>query len=329
MTAPFLSKRTQIAIKAEATAGTAIALAAADVSLHTGEAEWDPDIEMVPRAAMSASLSSRGSVAGTKAGKISWKQFLRGTAVAPVTASNETDFNTAMEGCGALGTVSGAPTAEQTSWIPNTGHTLDDTSGVYCTVALYQDGKIYKIHGAVGNCVLTFTTGMPVEAAFEFTGIWNTPIDGALLAPTYPVTIEPPFLDAAFSVLGYAAAKIKSFTLDFGNEIVMRPDPNNTTGFFTAQIVGRNSVGTLDPEEALVSVKDWYAAWVAGTTGAITTGVFPSGGTNYNQLQCTIAKAKYLKVGKGNRDGIATAPIDYECVATLDAGDDDFEFIQT
>jgi hypothetical protein len=326
---PLLRKRSQIAIKQEAVAGTAEALALADVVLHTDIPEWDPDVTMVPRAAMSASLSPRGSVVGSKAAKISWKQFLRGTALAPVTATNEPDFSVPFKGCGAQAVVSGAPTDEQTSFTPNTTLVVDPTSGCYCTVALYEDGKIYKIHGAVGNCTLTFTVGSPVLAEFEFTGVYNAPVDGALLAPSYPTVIEPAFLDAALTVHAYATAKLRALTLNFGNEIAMRPDPNDTSGFFTAQIVGRNPTGTIDVEEVLVSGKDWFANWIAGTAGVITTGVFPAAGTNYNQLQLTIPKAQYTKVGHGDRDGIATAPIDFECNATLDAGEDEWELVQT
>lgn len=327
---PMLRARTQIAIKQEANAGTAETLLAANVMLHTDVPEWDPDVSLTPRAAMSASLSPRGSVIGTQAAKIRWKQFLRGTTGAPVASSNEPDFSVPFKGCGAQITVSGGAPNEQSSFKPTSSLVVDETTGAYCTVALYEDGKIYKIHGAVGNCTLTFTVGSPVLAEFEFTGIYNAPTDGSLLSPTYPAVVEPPFASAALSVIGsFTTAKIKTLTLNFGNEIGIRPYPNTASGIFSAQITSRHPTGTMDAEEVLAATNNYFSQWLAGTTGAITTGVFPSTGSNYNQLQLTIPKAKYTKVGHGDRDGITTAPLEFECLANSDAGDDEWEFIQT
>lgn len=326
---PILRARTQIAIKQEAVAGTAETLAAANVVLHTGPPEWDPDVQVTPRAAMSASLSPRGSVLGTRAAKISWKQYLRGTVGAPVITTNESDFYTPFRGCGASPTVSGGSPNEQASFKPTTSLVVDETTGAYCTVAMYEDGKRYMIHGAVGNCKLTFSVGSPVLAEFEFTGVYNAPTDTALLSPTYAAVIEPPFGSASLTVLTYASARLKTLTLDFGNTISMRPDPNSANGLFTAQIVSRNPTGSFDPEEVLAGTKNYFQEWIAGTSGAITTGAFPSVGSNYNQFILNIPAAGYVKVGRGDRDGIATAPIDYECRANSSAGEDEWELIQT
>ncbi len=326
---PLLRSRQQIAIKPEAVAGTAEALALADVVLHTGAAEFEADITMTERAAITAIPSSRGSVPGSRMAKIRWSQFLRGTTAAPADPANLPDFYNPFKGCGVLGVVSGVNPNEQTLFTPNTALWVDATSGCYCTVALYQDGKIYKIHGAVGNCVLTFTVGQPVLAEFEFTGIYNAPSDGALLVPVYPTVIEPAFLDASLSIIGYATAKITSLKFDFGNVINMRAYPNTTTGYFTAQITDRKPGGSFDVEEELAATKNWWAEWVAGTMGAITTGTFPSGGTNYNQLSLSIAKAQYTKVGLADKEGIAGAPIDFIALGTLATVDDDWTLLQT
>ena len=335
---PLLEGRQQIAIKQEGTAGSAETLAAADVVFHSGVASWEAKVEPIAREFMSASLSPRGSVIGNRPATIKWKMPLScsynhttGAIAAPVAASTEPQFSVPLKGCGALLTVSGAGPNEQCAFTPSSTTISDETTGAYCTVALYQDGKQYKIHGAVGNCVLTFNTGSPAMAEFTFTGLYNTPTDVSLLSGAiYPTTVEPAFLGASVSLIGsMTTAKLQSLSLDLGNAIAMRPYPNGTTGFFTAQITGRKPVGSFDPEEALVSVKDWFAEWVAGTAGAITTGTYPSGGTNYNQFNLNIPNAMYTKVGLAGRDGIATAPHDFECMANTVAGDDEWTLIQT
>jgi len=328
---PMLTQKQQIAIKQEATAGVTETVTAADVVLKTGNAEFEADVAMTPREALSASLSKRGSVVGSRMGKIRWSQYLRGTSTAPVASSNEPDFSVPFKGCGAAITVSGGSPNEQSSFKPSTSTISDETNGAYCTVALYEDGKRYMLRGAVGNCVLTHASGLPPKAAFEFTGVLvPPPTDTALLVPTYPTIVEPPFLTAAISILGYTTARIQTLTLDFGNQIVMRPDPNNPQGYITAQIVGRTPVGSFDAEEIIAATKNYWNEWIdAQTTGSITTGVFPGGGTNYNQFQVTIPKAKYTKVGLGDREGVATANVEFECLANSDAGNDEWELIQT
>lgn len=327
----MLSARQQIAIKQEAVAGTAETLAAANVVMHTGLAEFEPDVQMTAREAMSASLSKRGQVVGAKAGKIRWKQYLRGTTGAPADPANLADFTVPFRGCGVQGTVSGTTPNEQASYKPSTALITDITTGAPCTVALYEDGKRYLLTGAVGNCTLTFAMGSPTLADFEFTGVFSgVPTDTALLVPTYPAIVEPPFLAAALSILGFTSAHIKQLTLDFGNKIILVPDPNSLVGGYAyAQIVDRAPVGSFDAEEVLAATKNYWNEWLAGTTGSITTGVFPSNGTNYNQFQLNVPKAAYVKVGLADRDGMANAPVDYECRANSDAGEDEWELIQT
>lgn len=323
----------QIAIIQEAVAGTAETLAAANVIFHAGEATWEPDVVITARESMSASLSKTGVVPGTRAAKISFKMHLRGTTLAPTDPANLPDFNVPFQGCGAEVTVSGSPPNEQSSYKPDTALIVDETTGPYCTLGIYEGGKTsgkrYMIHGAVGNCRLTFEGGLPVLAEFDFTGIYNTPTDVSMLVPTYPTVIEPVFLSAALALYGETAVNIKTLTLDFGNEIAMRSNPNNAGGFHSAQIVNRKPVGTYDPEEKLAGTKNYHADFLSGTTGSITTGVFPSTGDEYNQLQLTVPKAQRAKVGLGNRDGVLIAPHDFECQRNSDAGDDEWELIQT
>jgi hypothetical protein len=327
---PLLTGRQQVFIKSEAVAGTPQALVAANHVLHTGVAEFDAGgVEMTPREAMTSSLSKRGAVPGVRSAKIRFKCYARGTTGAPATGVNAGDFEVPLMACGVLGADSGVGPNEIITYKPSSTHISDETSGAYSTVALYQDGKIYKIHGAVGNCKITLAVGAPMLMEFEFTGVYNAPIDGALLVPTYSAIIEPAFLDASVTVLGLATARIKTLTLDLGNEVSMRPNPNATTGLFTAQIVRRNPTGTIDPEEALAATKNYWAEFIAGTLGSITTGTWPSGGTNYNMFNLTIPNAQYNSVGLADRDGVANAPINFLALANSDAGDDEWSLVQT
>lgn len=325
---PLLMDKRQVAIAQEAAAGTAEVLVAGDVVLTTGLPTWDPDLMVTPRALLTKSLSPRGHVVGTRAAKISFAMFLRGLSGAPTDPGNLPDFTIPFRACGAEVVVSGSPTDEQAAYTPSSSLIVDATSGSYCTIATYLDGKRFQIYGACGNCRLTFTDGAPVLAEFEMQGVYSTPTDVALLTPTYTTVLEPAFKDAAVSILGFTP-KVGQIVLDFGNEVVMRQDPNDPAGFFSAQIVRRNPTLTIDPEEELAGTKDWHAAFVDSTLGAITTGVFPSGGTNYNQLQLTVPNGQLTKASIGDRGGMATAPLEFTCRANNDAGENEWEFLVT
>jgi hypothetical protein len=325
---PLLSNRCQVGIKQEAVAGTAEALVDANVILTTDLPTWEPGPTVTERQAMTKSLDSRGVVIGSRSAKIAFKQYLRGTSTAP-SGGNQSDFAIPFLGCGMAVAYSGGSPNEIGTWTPSVTQDLDDTTGTYCTVACYIDGKEFKIHGAVGNLKLTFDVGKPILAEYEFTGCLNTPTDVALKAPTYPTVVEPPFLGASLSVLGYASAKVKTIGVDFGRSITMRPFPNTTTGYFTAQATARAIRVTLDPEEELAATKNWWNEWLAGTLGSLTTGVFPSNGTNYNQFNLTMPNLQYAKVGLGDRDGIRIASIEAIARANSDAGEDSLTLVQT
>jgi hypothetical protein len=325
---PLLSNRCQVAIKQEATAGTAETLAAGNVILTTEAPSWEPDPQVTERQAMTRSLDSRGVVIGARMAKVAFKQYLRGTSGAPG-GGNQSDFAVPFLGCGLSVAYSGGSPNEIGTWTPSVTQDLDDTSGTYCTVAVYNDGKEYKIHGAVGNLKLTFEVGKPVLAEYEFTGCLNTPTDVALLSPTYSSIVEPPFLGASLSVLGYTTAKIRTISVDLGRSITMRPFPNSVTGYFTAQAVSRNVRVTFDAEEELAATKNWWNEWLAGTLGSITTGVFPSNGSNYNQFNFTAPNLQYVKGSWGDRDGIRIASMEAIARANSDAGEDSISLVQT
>lgn len=326
-TTVLLFDKAQLAIKQEATAGTVESLAAANVIIPNGPVEIEVEPQITERDFMSASLSPRGSVIGAIQVTVRWSQYLRGTAAAPVVGSSESDYWVPFRGCGLTPTVSGAPPNEQAVWTPSSSIIVDATTGSYCTIGVFKDGKRYLFFGCQGNMKLTFELGAPVKAEFEFKGVYLAPSDAALLSPTYSAIIEPAFLGATVSIFGYTSGNIKMLTLDLGNEVVMRPNPNISTGYFTAQIVRRKPVGTIDPEEALAAEKNWWTEWTSLTPGVITTGTF--GATNYNMFNLNVPNATYRKVGLADRDGILNAPIEFDCRANSGAGEDEFSITQT
>jgi hypothetical protein len=320
----MLADRCQVAIKLEAIVGIAETLAAANVIMATERPTWEGSPDVIERNVLSASPSKRGMVIGTRMAKISFKMFQRGTSGAPTDPANLPDWVVPARACGLTCVVSGVGPNEITTATPASLGTI-----VTATLAVYRDGKQYLIHGAVGNVKKTYTVGSPVLLEFEFQGIYNTPTDVALLVPTYTTIIEPPFTSAALTVLGFATPKIKALAIDLGNKITPRAYPNTASGILSYVITGRDPSGSIDVEEELAGTKDWHAALLAGTTGSIATGTFPSTGTNYNQISDTYPKVQIKKSGHADRDGLVTTPLDFEPLANSDAGNDEFSWVQT
>jgi hypothetical protein len=321
---PLLADRCQVALKIETVVGTAEALAAANVIMTTERPTWDPDVTITDRMVLSASPSNRGHVVGTKAARITFKMFQRGTTGAPTDPANLPDYIQPLRACGLDYAVSGGGPNEITTVTPASLGTLRTA-----TVALYRDGKQYMIHGACGNVRKVYTVGAPVAYEFDFLGIYNTPTDVALLVPTYPTVIEPPFVSAALTIVGFATPKIRAISFDLGNRVALRPYPNTSTGFLSAVITGRDPSGTFDPEEELAGTKNWHSEFLAGTTGSLATGVFPSAGSNYNQISDTYPKIQYKKAGQADRDDQLTTPVDWRPLANTDAGNDELSWVQT
>lgn len=322
----LIADRCQVAFKPEAVPGTAETLAAANVLMTTERPTWEGGPEMIERNALSASPDSRGLVAGIRPAKISFKMFQRGTVGAPTDPANLPDWVPVVRSCACVAAVSGGSPNEITTVTPASLAAATQVTG---TLAIMCDGKQYLIHGAMGNVKKTLTVGSPPLYEFDFQGIYNTPTDVALYAPTYPTIVEPPFLGAALTILGFATPKIKTLTVDLGNKITYSSYPNTGTGLFKAVITGRNISGSIDVEEELAGTKDWYAAWLAGTLGSIATGVFPSTGSNYNQISDTYPNAQLKKVGRGDRDNLVTAPFEFVPRANSDGGNDSFSWVQT
>ena len=319
----MLGERNQIAVAVEAVAGTPETLALGDVILTTELPSFTPDIEFHERLAQSASLSRIGGVVGARSAKIGFKIFARGTTGTPVAVSNVPDFDIPLIGCGVVGVVD-QPGVGEIEYQPSSSIITDESAGGYLTIGIHMDGKLYRISGAQGTGTITFVRGAPVVMDLEFTGVYEAPVDAALLVPVYGgPAAPPPFLDAAPTVLGFAA-KFNEIVLDIGNTVVMRPDPGDASGFHTAQITSRNPTLTIDPEEVLAATKNWWTELTNETVGVVTTGDFPAGGDAFNMFKLNCPKAQLSSVVLADREGIPTAPLEFALQRDTDAGDNEW-----
>jgi len=297
-------KRLQIAVKEEATEGTPETLAAADVLLASN-VSYEPEVKMTERPAASSSLSPFSKVPGSMQAKVSFDVGLKGSGE----AGTPPEFGKLLRACSMAETI-----------VANTSVTYDPAStGVpSLTIGWFVDGKKYEVAGCRGTWKLDLKAGEPGVFHFEFTGTNISDADLNLLAGvTYQSTSPPAFKSANFTLDAYTAI-IENLSIDIANNVVLRPSANAPQGYVSAIITGREPKLTLDPEDVLVSTKDWWQLWEAGSLVALSAQVGATAGNI-----CTISAPKVQIIGMkpGERDGIAIQEM--ECELKRNSGDDE------
>lgn len=302
----MLIERSQVACEIEAVEGTAETLEAADAFLAFA-ASFSPAQEVKERNPGTSSLSPHPGVPGKRSATMSFDVELGGTG----NAGDPLPFADALKACGV-----------QETLVANTSATYAPASDSVpsVTIALYDDGKIYKMWGARGKFTIDFVDGEPAVIHFEFTGADWSEADGNLLAGvSYNTTLPPAFIGAQLTIDAYSAI-IEKLTLDSGNNVTLRPDANASSGHKSAVITSRRPTITLDPENVLVATHDFLGKWRSGTQMALSTTLGSAAG---NTIAVTMPKIQYQEAGLGDRSGISIFELTGLCCQN--SGDDEWQ----
>ena len=177
---PLLEKRQVLAAAVEATPGTAEALGAGD-AFAVIDPVLRPDIDMAPRK-WEGSFDGRPSIAIARRGRCT--------------------FGLEMAGDGSGGVPSWAPVFLPACTLARTGAATkifrrligppktSTTDNRTITLGLFMDGVYEQIHGAMGSVNFVFAIGMIVRAWFDFTGVYTSNVDTAVVELT-PSTVAP------------------------------------------------------------------------------------------------------------------------------------------
>lgn len=291
---PLLRKIGVIAAKIETTPGTAVSLAGADANLLAYDPMVTPEIEIVDRPKLGSfnhNVASTGLMSGT--------------------ATFSTDF--VGDGSGgvpgwadqllpACGWVKSGTTFTATDEAPGSNvKTL--------TIGMYQNGRMTKIVGAVGDFSIVMETGKPVKIEWSFTGVLDagteaskTAImeDTAVLSPSSLPTQKPLRSANAMTLAGSYNPYIQSATFAAGNEVVLRECNVERAGYVAGIITGRVSTLSINPEAALVAADDTYGDWL--TMQEYAASFTLADGTD--SIVVSSAKAQTTNVSQSDRNGI-------------------------
>lgn len=304
----MLTRRRVIAAKVEAVEGTAEALTVSDSGILAFDVKFDADFKMYNRAPALPTLSKLVPIPGQQSGKVTFKAEMKGPG-ASYSTTVKPALGLFLRACGFAETVTAGTSvvyAPASTGVPT------------LTIWVYEDGIIKKLKGCRGNVKLTGKVGEPIIAEFDFFGVYDAVVDGAMISPSYEASVPPVLLGTTFTVDGYAAV-INSVSFDMGNKVELRDSLSNASGYFSALLTDRNPTGKIDPEAMLVATYDIYGKWKSGSAGALSLGAV--GATNFNKYTITAPKCVYTGVSEGDRVGIVTNETSFNLA--MNTGDDE------
>ncbi len=307
----MLINREAILAKIETTYGVdAVPVPATDAMLVENLSWSNEGLRMNERPAVRASFGKLKQVYGGKLRSITFDVEIKGSG----TAGTPPEFGPLLRAC-AFGESIVAVTSVTYAPVSNAVESI--------TLYYYQDGIFYKMLGARGNVSANLEVGAVGKLSFTFTGHVIEPVDEALVTPTYNATVPTPFINAPFSIGGYAA-QINALAIDAANVLAFPPSPGASDGYGEIQVTGRDTQGSYDPEARLVSVDDPHTALNDGSELVLDTGLI--GATAGNRYQLSAQRVSYRDTGPGDRDGIRTYEIPFGCAETTTDDDIALQF---
>lgn len=302
---PLIRRRRVLAAKIEETVGTAITLSAADGTINCYNANIEPTIQYLEREGQGSALSPLPGTLAAYSGTATFSVALIGGASAPAWAT------TLLTACGMK---HNAGTFTPESKPPE----LNGSGAKTITIGSYQDGRYKQLFGCMGNAVFNFVAGQLVMIDFTFFGLWSTPTDVAMIAPTYDTVAPLRFVSSSLAI-GSVHPKVSAMTIDLGNQIALRQDPGTSTGLHSAVIVGRRMRGAMTIESSLVGTYDPHGDWLARTERQLSFTL----GTPGNQVAFTAPKMQITNVRPGDIDGVDADVLEFQFNRSAAAGDDE------
>lgn len=281
-----------MAAKVEATIGTPETLEATEGAYNAYDVMVQASIDVEDRESQ-GSFDYLSGVAGPREGVITFKTDCS------IGASQPTWASVLLPGCGWVGSV-GVYTPR--SEAPGTNvKTL--------TIGVFENGIRKSIAGATGTFKMVCPAGKMAFFEWEFKGVWQPPIDAAIIAPTYPTTKPLRFANAT-ATYNSVTLQCENVTIDAGNEIVMREDPSVASGYISSIITNRYPKITANPESALVATADRFGDWLSAAEAAFAVTI---NGPSSSSVAVSAPKAQIVNTQESDRNRIQTDDIEWTC----------------
>lgn len=294
----LLKRKRLLAAAAETTPGTAVALSASNALFNAYDLMFAPSIPVEERLGSGGDFGYLSSVPGERSATITFKTDMAWDGV----EANLQQWATVL--LPACGFVFASPSFTPVPSAPGVGGVKS------LTMAVYQDGKINKISGAVGTFKINLPTGRMANIEWTFTGVYEAQADGAMITPAHPT--DPPLRFASGSVT-YNAIElpVENVSIDIGNVITLLHDPTTAAGYSHGIITNRKPIVTANPEACLVATQDRYGALVAGTSQALSIQLSAPGGAN---ITIGAEEAQITNISEADRENVVTDELEFTCL---------------
>ena len=308
MAGPLLKKVSVLAAKIETTIGTAISLSGTDATFNVYNAQITPNIQMTDREGQGA-FSKLTSVLGQQTGTCTFStDLIMGT-------SESAWSSTFLPACG-LGKTS--TTYGCKSEAP--GSTVKTL-----TMAIYVNGVIRRIRGAVGTFTINCLAGQKISLDFSFQGVYDAFEAGAILTPTLATNAALRWAASTTAIDGSSIAA-SSLTFDLGNVINPLESQAVDEGVKNFIVSDRRPTLTIDPEaDTSVSITR-YTKWIETAPVAVVWDSNTS--VDGGKWAFSVPAAQIINQQPGERSGIETEQLNF-LATTSSALNDEFTMAYT
>lgn len=190
------------------------------------------------------------------------------------------------------------------------------------SIKVWHDGKEFSIRGARGTFTMEATFGGTIKFNFRFVGILVTGDTGdaaSTISQTLALQLAPVWTGVALSAQTQGSTTATqqlshaSLSLDYGNEIILREDASDASGYSCAVIVNRAPVLRISPDETLVSAGiDWTTELTDGTPFDLFASVNATSTTPGGRFDFKFHGAVPKELTPGDRDGVETADLVFD-----------------
>lgn len=275
----LLTNRTVLLAKIEGTYGDDPTPAVSANEVEVFALSIKPIVSKVERKPLRASLSPLANAKSKWLWDIQFETELKGSG----TAGTAGRLSPLFQACGMKETDNGTTS---TIYTP-------DNPEKSCTIWIYKDGLLYKARGCRGDFEITCEAGKIPMIKWSFKGIYVTPIDAAMVSPTYEATKGQVAESIGFAISGFSG-HTRSYSIKMNNQIVERYSlnaANATVGviigsraptfkaLMEAELIATEGMVTEMESDALVDI----AAIHGATAGNIMT-ISGTGKAQYDMI---------------------------------------------
>lgn len=317
---PLRTLRGHVSIKAESGTDTFTATSVSGFVLAQNIAYSILEGAAYERSELRGNFNKMDSIPGPAGAQISFEVPLKGAG----TAGLPPDYGIALLGCGFQEVRTSGTKVEYKAYATFDGNgTITLVSGTGTlnpgpsySVEFDEDGVRYALKGGWGNVSIDGEVGKPLIAKFSFQGSYVAVSGQAMFSESDIAlfvnnTVPPTLLSAGVSCPSLSGVCVfEKVTWDAGNSIALRKNANDSAGIMGALITDRRPTGSIDPEMVLPGTADVYAAWRAGTPGAVSTVTL--GSAAGNKLKIDAPRCIVKSLAPADRNQVRTLGLTFD-----------------